>query len=135
MGRWQRRKPLSEGAMRKSDHNYTAARALRKTPSLPEGLLWRELRAGRSGLKFRRQHPVGRYLLDFYCAAAKCGIEIDGFGHDAGTRHQTDATRDEWLAGRGINVVRIAAREVLNDPADVTERIVGLCRGVIAGDV
>ncbi len=121
--------------MRKSAHNYTAARALRKTPTLPEGLLWRELRARRGGLRFRRQHPVGPFVLDFYCAAAKCGIEIDGIAHDMGARPKNDAERDAWLGEQGIRVVRIAAGEVLADPAEAAEALVRLCRGIIEGKV
>ena len=119
--------------MRKSAHNYTAARAQRKGPTLPEGLLWRELRAHRGGLKFRRQHPVGRFVLDFYCAAAKCGIEVDGIAHDMGDRPERDEVRDSFLKGQGIRVVRIAAGEVLADPAGVAEASVRLCRGIIKG--
>jgi very-short-patch-repair endonuclease len=119
--------------MRKSDHNYAAARALRKTMSLPEGLLWRELRARRGALKFRRQHPVGRFVLDFYCAAAKCGIEIDGIAHDMGAQPHADASRDAWLAEHGIRVVRIAAGDALDDPAMAAEAIVRLCCGIIEG--
>jgi very-short-patch-repair endonuclease len=121
--------------MRKSDHNYTLARAQRKAPSLPEGLLWRELRNKRGGLKFRRQHPVGRFVLDVYCAAAKCGFEIDGIAHDMGNRPAADAARDVWLADQGIRVVRIAASEVLEDPAGVAAAIARLCEGIVAGEV
>jgi very-short-patch-repair endonuclease len=120
--------------MRKSSHNYPLARAERKSPSLPEGLLWRELRAGRSDLKFRRQHPVGRYVVDFYCAAAKCGFEIDGIAHDMGERPEEDAARDAWLSAQGIRVVRIGAREVLNNPAHVAEAMALMCRAVIDGE-
>ncbi|WP_285713488.1 endonuclease domain-containing protein [Erythrobacter oryzae] len=134
MGRWQPA-GLTEGSLRKSDHNYPLARAQRKTPSLPEGLLWRELRAKAGGTKFRRQHPVGRYVLDFYCAAAKCGFEIDGVAHDMGTRPERDEARDAWLGGQGIRVVRIPAREVLADPTGVAEAVVRMCRGIIDGEV
>jgi very-short-patch-repair endonuclease len=118
--------------MRKSDHNYFLARKQRKAPSLPEGLIWRELRGGRSGLKFRRQHPVGRYVLDFYCAAAKCGFEIDGIAHDMGARPRADAARDAFLAEQGIRVVRIAARAVLADPVAVAEGMLRQCEEIIA---
>jgi very-short-patch-repair endonuclease len=120
--------------MRKSSHNYPLARAQRKSPSLPEGLLWRELRGKAGGVKFRRQHPVGRYVIDFYCAAAKCAFEIDGIAHDMGDRPAGDATRDAWLAEQGISVVRIAACEVLSDPAIVAETMARLCRKIIAGE-
>ena len=121
--------------MRKSDHNYAHARAQRKSPSLPEALLWRELRSKAGGLKFRRQHPVGRYVIDFYCAGAKCGFEIDGIVHDMGTRPERDAARAAWLAEHGIRIVRIPAREVLDDPPGVAEGMVRLCRGIIDGEV
>ena len=128
------RRRVTEGALRKSDHNYPLARAQRKAPSLPEGLLWRELRGRAGGIKFRRQHPVGRYVLDFYCAAAKCGFEIDSMAHDMGMRLVRDEARDAWLAERGIQVVRIPAREVLADPVVVAEAMVRMCMGIIEGD-
>ena len=64
--------------MRKDEHDYALARHLRRNLSLPEGLLWRQLRRKPSGIKFRRQHPVGPYVIDFYCASIKAGFEIDG---------------------------------------------------------
>ena len=115
--------------MKRSDHDYAHARRLRREQTLPEGLLWRELRAGRSGLKFRRQHPVGRYVIDFYCAAARLGFEIDGIAHDMGNRAERDAQRDAFLQAQGIEIVRIAAREVLADPASVAQAMVGACHG------
>jgi very-short-patch-repair endonuclease len=121
--------------MRKSSHNYPLARAQRRNPSLPEGLLWRELRGKAGGVKIRRQHPVGRYVLDFYCASAKCGFEIDGTAHDMGDRPAHDDARHAWLAEQRIRVVRIPAREVLDNPVDVAEAMVRMCRGIIDGEV
>jgi very-short-patch-repair endonuclease len=60
------------------------ARELRRSMSLPEGLLWRELRKRPGRFKFRRQHPVGRYIADFYCPAVKLIVEVDGLSHDYG---------------------------------------------------
>ncbi len=119
--------------MRKSDHNYPLARAQRRNPSLPEGLLWRELRGKAGGVKFRRQHPVGRYVLDFYCAAAKCAFEIDGIAHDMRDRAAKDKARDAFVEGQGIRVVRIPASEVLVDPSGVAETMARMCRGIIDG--
>ncbi|MBB3032650.1 endonuclease domain-containing protein [Alteriqipengyuania lutimaris] len=102
------------------------ARQLRQKMSLPEVLLWRELRK-QSDVKFRRQHPLGLYVLDFYCAAAKLCIEIDGIAHDIGTAPTRDAIRDEWLREQGIKVLRIAASEVLRSPHEVAEGILRLC--------
>jgi very-short-patch-repair endonuclease len=104
------------------------ARHLRRTMSLPEVLLWQRLKGSPDGVAFRKQHPVGAYVLDFYCAAAKTGIEVDGIAHDMGDRPQRDARRDMWLAAQGIQVVRIAAAEVLADPDGVAEGVIALSR-------
>lgn len=121
--------------MRKSTHNYPFASTQRKAPSLPEGLLWRELRGKAGGLKVRRQRPAGPYVLDFYCAAAKYGFEIDGNAHDLGDRPRRDASRDEWLARQGFRTVRIAASDVLADLVAVAEGIARMCQRIIAGEV
>jgi len=102
------------------------ARKLRREMTLPEVLLWRELR--QSDLKFRKQHPVGRYVLDFYCAAAKLGIEVDGIAHDMGDHPETDVARDASLRERGLEIVRIRAADVLKSVADVAAAIEALCR-------
>jgi len=88
--------------LRKHEHNCAAARKLRRQMSLPEVLLWQELRRNPQGVKFRRPHPVGPYVIDFYCARAKTGIEIDGLAHDAGDRPEQDELRTEWLGGAGF---------------------------------
>jgi very-short-patch-repair endonuclease len=93
--------------------------------SLPEVLLWRELRQRPSGLKFRKQHPAGPYAADLFCHAARLVIEIDGEAHDRGDRPQRDATRDRWFGERRFDVMRIPAREVLRD-------IDGVVRGIVA---
>ena len=114
--------------LRKSDHAYAKARRLRRELSLPEALLWRELRRQAAGIKLRRQHPVGPFVIDFYCAAAKLGFEVDGAAHDMGDRPESDAEREAFLAEQGIRLVRIPARDVLKSPVDVAGGIAGLCR-------
>jgi very-short-patch-repair endonuclease len=61
---------------------------------------------------FRRQHPIGPYVLDFFCARARLAIEIDGISHDMGDRPQRDIRRDAWLEAQGLTVLRIAASEL-----------------------
>ena len=93
-----------------------AARRLRAEMSLPEVLLWDVIRRRRlGGLRFRRQHPVGPYVLDFYCPSAKLAVEVDGGAHDHPDRMRRDAARDELLAARGIRVLRLQAKIVLKD--------------------
>jgi very-short-patch-repair endonuclease len=54
------------------------------------------------GTVFRRQHPIGRYVLDFYCAEARLAVEIDGLSHDLGDWPQRDISRDAWLSAHGL---------------------------------
>jgi very-short-patch-repair endonuclease len=82
--------------------------------SLPEVLLWLSLKARRlEGLHFRKQHPIGPYVLDFYCDTLKLAVEIDGGWHDLGDQPRRDVVRDEWIFRQGIRTLRIPASEVL----------------------
>ena len=91
------------------------ARKLRRSMSLPEAILWHWLRQRPGGLKFRRQHPTGPYVLDFFCSDARLAIEVDGEAHSRGDRPERDATRDKWLRNAGIETLRIPAAELLHD--------------------
>jgi len=110
------------------ERNVARARELRDRLSLPEALLWRLLKGSPDGVHFRSQHPVGDYVLDFYCARARVAFEIDGYAHDLGDRPERDAARDAWLKEQGIEVLRIPAAEVLKSPEDVAESIVRYCQ-------
>jgi len=103
------------------------AQRLRRNLSLPEVFLWNRLRLRAPGQPiFRRQHPIGPYVLDFYCAKARVAIEIDGIGHDMGGRPQRDSRRDAWLQARGITVHRIGASDLMRCVDDVADAIVRL---------
>ena len=79
------------------------ARRLRREPSAIEALLWRLLRDRRlEGLEFRRQVPIGRYVVDFVCLRHRLIVEADGPFHDP----DADAQRDSWLRGQGFRVLR-----------------------------
>jgi very-short-patch-repair endonuclease len=92
--------------------------------SLPEVQLWQILRASPHGHRFRRQHPAGPFILDFFCARANLAIEIDGFSHDTGDRPERDDQRDAWLLTRRIDTLRLPAADVLRDATGVAEAIV-----------
>lgn len=131
MGRWQSPQATDGGGKvprAKRIRNIRRARKLRAEMSLPEVLLWQELRRKAGDVRVRRQHPVGRYILDFYVASIRLAIEIDGEVHDMGDRPERDIARDEWLRGQGIEVVRIPASEVLRDVNDVADSIVRYCQ-------
>ncbi len=91
------------------------AKHLRAAMSPPEIALWLALSERPGGFKFRRQHPSGSYVADFYCHAARLIIEIDGQAHDFGDRPARDAIRDRWFEQRGIGVLRIPAIEIFRD--------------------
>jgi very-short-patch-repair endonuclease len=84
--------------------------------TLPEVLLWRALRRKAvDGLRFRKQHPMGGCVLDFYCPSAGLAIEVDGLAHDMGENPARDIRRDAGLASRGVRVLRIPAADVLDE--------------------
>ena len=108
------------------DETRDFAKTLRRKLSLPEGLLWRAIKGRKlDGLHFRKQHPIGPYVLDFYCAGAKLAVEVDGQSHGFGDRPQRDARRDAWLAEKGIRTLRLSAELVLRDVDDATRTILG----------
>gem|GEM_PF-198575 len=103
------------------------ARTLRKNMPEPERVLWRELRARGMNAKFRRQHPVGPYVLDFYAPSASLAIEVDGDSHFESSIAQThDATRTAFLTERGIRILRFTNR-------DVMASIEGVCATIADG--
>ena len=112
----------------KPSQTVTRAKALRRAMSLPEVLLWRELKLAKSDVRFRKQHPAGPYVLDFFCARANLAVEVDGIAHNMGDRPQRDIERDAWLKQYRIEVVRIAAADVLRDPVAAAESIIGVVK-------
>jgi len=109
------------------------ARRLRKTMTPPEMRLWAVLRRREmDGLRFRRQHPEGPFVLDFYCADSKLAIEVDGVDHGLGSRPERDARRDRWLAERGIETYRIPAVEVRDNLDGVYDDILRITKERLA---
>jgi very-short-patch-repair endonuclease len=97
---------------------------LRKRATEPERILWRHLRNRNfAGYKFRRQHPVDGYILDFYCPAAKLAIELDGGGHNYRPGQIRDRRRSELLAHQGITVLRFWNHQVGRELESVLQAI------------
>jgi very-short-patch-repair endonuclease len=96
--------------------------------SLPEAYLWQSLRRRPDGLKFRRQHPFERYTADFYCAAAKIVVEIDGASHDMGDNPKRDHLRDACMREQGLQVLRFNADDVMKDVESVITAILRAAR-------
>ena len=98
------------------------ARELRKTQTPAERLLWEHLRGRRHGdLKFRRQHPIGRFIVDFFCPEAKLILEVDGPTHDE--QVEDDAWRTGQLQAQGYSVLRFKNEDVTGNLESVLHRI------------
>jgi very-short-patch-repair endonuclease len=100
--------------------------------SLPEILLWRHLRQRPGGFKFRKQHPAGAYVLDFFCAEIGLAVEIDGEGHDRGDQPAFDSRRGDWLSLHDIETLRIPAADILRDLDAAVAHIAEECRATSA---
>jgi len=100
------------------------ARAMRKEPSRAERALWKLLRDRRlEGLKFRRQHPIDRYIADFACVSRKLVVEVDGPSHMAMDQAAYDEHRTVRLRQLGWRVLRLSDSEVLSDERAVVAKI------------
>jgi very-short-patch-repair endonuclease len=110
------------------DATIRMARKLRKEMSLPEVLLWLQLQRHPGGYRFRKQHPIGPYALDFVCIKARLAIEVDGMSHDIGDRPERDEARDVWVKRQTFDTMRISAVEVLKNMEGVIVSIVEECQ-------
>jgi very-short-patch-repair endonuclease len=103
------------------------ARQLRRRMSPTEIRLWKQLRLRPEGLQFRKQHPFGPFVFDFFCKAAGVAIEVDGMAHDFGDAPARDQRRDRWALKQGIATIRIPAEEVRRNLDGVVALIVQWC--------
>ena len=100
------------------------ARSLRKNPTEAERKLWSQLRHKQfGGFRFRRQQPIGPYVADIYCAAAKLIVELDGGQHGNDDHAIRDEARTQWLSSRGCRVLRFWNDDVLKNLYGVLEGI------------
>lgn len=115
--------PPTQRQNRTSEGMRATARHLRQRMTRAETVLWQRLRGRRlAGLKFRRQHPLGGYILDFYCAASKLAVEVDGAVH--AQRVEADVARDADLTARGVRVLRVSNEDVLERLEETAARII-----------
>jgi len=98
---------------------FELAKGLRKNMTGAEKLLWNHLKEGINGLKFRRQHPIGIYIADFYCHKLKFIIELDGSIHDLSDVKENDENRERDLKSWGYNIIRFTNDLVFTDIANI----------------
>jgi very-short-patch-repair endonuclease len=120
--------PMNDAADKPAWHvsplQRSRARALRARSTDAERLVWAALRAHRmNGASFRRQVPIGRYIVDFVCHAARLAIELDGGQHFEIEQERRDGRRDAFLRSRGLRVLRFSNHDVLTNRAGVLQAI------------
>ena len=107
-----------------SSDNVAKRKNLRNYPTDAEIVLWSRLqRRQLQGKKFRRQHGVGPYIVDFYCPECRVIVELDGAGHFTDEAIKKDAERTEFLEGLGLRVIRFQNYKVLRNLQEVLETI------------
>ena len=113
---------------KRTKEQIALGQSARKKPSVAEDIVWEIVRNRKLGFKFKREHSIGRYRVDFYCAEAKLGLEMDGEQHDP----VRDAIRDEYFSTIGILIFRVPNVEFFQlDPTapyrDHLEECIKLC--------
>ena len=118
---------------RKDLLKYALARKLRRELTPPEARLWLRLKGKPDGLHFRKQHPVGPYIVDFYCAAARLVVEVEGLVHDLLDVAERDEGRARRLEALGLEVMRLPASGIMRDPDEAALGIVLRAKARIGG--
>lgn len=99
------------------------AKEQRRNPTDAERVMWILLRSSFKGIKFRRQHAIGDYIVDFVCFRNKLVIEIDGGYHESERQKELDNIRTDFLSSHGFEVIRFTNDEVLHYPDETIEKI------------
>tara|TARA_R110002095_G_scaffold206723_1_gene191010 strand:+ start:75 stop:473 length:399 start_codon:yes stop_codon:yes gene_type:complete len=122
--------PPSRRPTHPTDRAVNNAASLRSSTTPPEGVLWSKLQNQQlGGLKFRRQHPIGVYVVDFYCARIKLVVEMDSSYHDG--RQNQDQMRDDWMNSQSITVLRVTASELAKNESGVLLEILSIARQLL----
>jgi len=108
------------------------AREMRHPQTPAEATLWHALRNRQTGFKFRRQHPIERFIIDFYCAEAKLLIEVDGESHLQPDQEEYDKARTEYLEDLGYKVIRFTNNDVKYNIKVVADEILQTVKNRIA---
>lgn len=108
---------------------FEKAKELRNNMTQAEIILWGYLKTKPSGYKFRRQHPIGIYITDFFCYKLNLIIEVDGSVHNNKEVKQNDERRQKFIESEGIKIIRFTNEEVMNRLEIVTEKIQSLLNG------
>jgi len=103
------------------DQNKIFRRKLRNNATKPERILWKKLKSKQLGYKFRRQHGIESFIVDFYCPELRIVIEIDGMSHDSPDQIEKDKLREQFFQQEKIKIIHINNDEILNNVDKVME--------------
>jgi len=103
------------------------AREMRHPQTAAEATLWVHLRNRNVEHKFRRQHPIERFIIDFYCPAVKLCVEVDGTSHLEPQQHEYDLARTQFLETLGCTMIRFTNEEVRFALVEVMQKIISTC--------
>ncbi|HEY3500713.1 MAG TPA: endonuclease domain-containing protein [Polyangiaceae bacterium] len=106
-----------------SQEKFAFARKLRSRPTRAERLLWEAIRKDVLGYRFRRQHVIRGYIVDFWCPSAAVAVEVDGGYHETPEQRARDANRDKAMRGLGIRVLRVSNAQVEHELDHVLLRL------------
>jgi very-short-patch-repair endonuclease len=116
-------------------NNRRFGKAMRQAMTRAEFRLWTRLRNRQFGdLRFRRQAPLGAYIVDFLCLERRLLVEVDGDQHGFPKHETADAKRDEWLRKEGFVVLRFTNRDAMSDSTGVCETILSAARAHVVAD-
>jgi very-short-patch-repair endonuclease len=107
---------------------------LRANMPMPEKILWAKIRNQQLGVKFRRQHGIGRYIVDFYCPEYALVIELDGDSHYQDDAQEYDTIRDEFMRSIDLQVLRFTNIDVMNNLESVVMKICEKNKKVVCKD-
>jgi len=100
---------------------------LRHSMTKSEAVLWKNINCSSLGYKFRRQHGIGKYVVDFYCPKLKLAVEVDGITHSGKEAFEKDIVREKFLKSNGITVRRYNSGQVLDDLKNVLDDLYNVC--------
>lgn len=112
-------------------NNVNLARALRNSATKAEVILWGSLRKKQTGFKFRRQTPLGPYIVDFYCPKLRLVIEVDGAIHTLDKIKERDKERQKYLENNNLIVIRFWNHQIFEDIDSVMEQIIYIAQLIV----
>jgi very-short-patch-repair endonuclease len=112
-------------------NNVNLARKLRNSATKAEAILWGSLRRKQTGFKFRRQTPLGPYIVDFYCPKLRLVIEVDGAIHTLDNIQERDKLRQKFLEDNNLIVIRFWNHQIFEDIDSVMERIIYIANQIV----